>query len=180
MELYKTLSFLIDGKIFLFRSLTEEDVTQSYVEALRRQQMFLTNNPADIDVLWQKDYIRKIHASQWDAICGLYEGKSLLGTAGVQSIKPGTETTIGMFVLHPESRGRGYGKLLVWSSCFLINRLFGIEDFAAMAKKSNIASWKAFLACGFQIARETDDAYRLALGISELRVPDGVEEVTIG
>lgn len=179
MELDKTLSFLIDGKVFLFRSLTEEDVTQSYVDALRRQRAFLDNNPAGIDMQWQRKYILDIRKSKWNAICGLFANSRLIGTSGIQNIKRGEQTTLGIFLLNLEDRGKGYGKLLAWASCYFINHLLGIDNFRAGVKKSNDASWRSFMACGFQIVQERQGSYTLVLPIVELRTLKYITDINI-
>lgn len=70
METNKKLSFAIQEKDFVFRSLKEADVTEAYVHALKKQKSYLTNNPDNITVQWQQEYIRKIIASPFDAIFG--------------------------------------------------------------------------------------------------------------
>jgi len=179
MDLKKSLSFQIEGKPFLFRTLVEDDVTQSYVDALSRQRMFLENNPEGIDIRWQRRYVKNIRESKWDTICGLFSDSQLLGTSGIQNIKPGEPVTAGIFVLNSEDRGKGYGKLLVWSSCTIIHRLCGNEKFGAGAKKSNMASWKVFLSCGFQIAQEDHDIYKLALQIRDLKAAALLEQIVV-
>lgn len=179
MELEKNLTFIGKDGDFTFRSLSEEDVTDSYVNALKNQRAFLTANPENIDLHWQQKYIRDIRLSEFDTICGLFSNSVLVGTAGIQNIKKSETATIGIFVFDPELRGKGYGKTLIWSGCYLISYLFGVSSFAAGAKKSNVASWKAFLSCGFQIVGEGKDVLKLALEIGDLRRPDFIDNIKV-
>jgi RimJ/RimL family protein N-acetyltransferase len=173
------LSFLIDGEAFLFRDLEEEDVTPSYVDALRRQRAFLDNNPSGIDIQWQRNYVLNIRESKWDTICGLFVNSKLIGTSGIQNIKRGEQATLGIFVLSSEDRGKGYGRLLTWTSCYFINHLFSVDSFKAGVKKSNDASWRSFKSCGFQIVHERQDAYTLMLTIVELKTPEFLKDIKI-
>ncbi len=179
MELEKRLLFTGRDGDSIFRSLSEEDVTESYVNVLRNQREFLTANPENIDIHWQQKYIRNIRLSNSDTICGLFSNSVLVGTAGIQNIKKSETATIGIFVFDPELRGKGYGKTLIWSGCYLISHLFSVSSFAAGAKKGNVASWKAFLSCGFQIAEEGKDMLKLALEIGDLRRPDFIDNIKV-
>ena len=179
MELEKKLTFIGKDSHFTFRSLSEEDVTDSYVNALKNQRAFLTANPEKIDVFWQQKYIRDIRLSEFDTICGLFSNSVLVGTAGIQNIKSNETATVGIFIFDPELRGKGYGKTLICSGCYLISHLFGVSIFAAGAKRTNVASWKAFLSCGFQIAREVKDSLRLILKIEELVKPEFTQKVFV-
>lgn len=179
MKLDNKLSFISDGDVFLFRALTEEDVTLSYVDALRKQRAFLDNNPSGIDLQWQRNYVLSIRESKRDTICGLFVNSKLIGTSGIQNIKQGEWATLGMFVLSPEDRGKGYGRLLVWASCYFINHLFSVDNFKAGVKKSNDASWRSFKSCGFQIVDERQDAYTLALLFMELKTPEFIKDLKV-
>ncbi len=179
MELKKQLRFTIDNDSFTFRFLSPEDVTESYVEALRRQRFFLTNNPVDINLQWQQDYVKRIQSSASDTICGLFLNSELIATTGIQNIRNGEMATIGIFVLDETLRGRGFGKTAVWSACYLIKELFEIIYFGAGVKKTNIASSKLFLACGFKVEREGVDNLKLKLKVDELVKPGLVKEIVI-
>lgn len=176
MKLSRTLSFLINGDTFLLRSITEEDITQSYVESLRRQRAFLENNPKGIDISWQKNYVLGIRESRWNTICGLFGNSKLIGTSGIQNIKPDEQATLGVFVLNLEDRGKGYGKLLVWASCYLVSNVVNVDSFAAGVKEANTASLRSFVSCGFKIVQKNQSGYRLELPILELHKPDCVKD----
>jgi RimJ/RimL family protein N-acetyltransferase len=179
MEFTKKLGFVIEEKPGLFRSLRAEDVTEAYVQALRKQRSYLCNNPEDITIHWQQDYIEKIRSSPHNAICGLFLGSELIGTAGMQNIKRGETTTFGIFIIDTESRGKGYGKTLVWSSCYLLSKVYLIESFGAGMEKANIPSLKSFFACGFKIVEEDAKFFKVGLNAQELHTPPFIKDVVL-
>ena len=85
--------------------------------------------------------------------------------------------TIGIFVLDHIMRGRGYGKTLVWASCYLCCLQVGITHFEAGALKQNTASLKAFLGCGFKISEQNEVRATLELDVIELVQPESVKRV---
>jgi len=116
------------------------------------------------------EYVRRIRLSESDAICGLFSKTILVGTAGVQSISwEGEDTTFGILVLDKESRGKGYGKTLVWATCYLLNALFGICRFGAGAEADNAPSVRSFLSCGFVVADSNQGKCRLEMNFPNLK-----------
>ena len=99
MELKKKLRFTIRDIPCLFRSLLAEDVTERYVHALKRESGYLLNNPEDINLKWQQEYIENISLSSFDTICGLFMNSMLVTTTGIQNIKKDEKATIGMFII---------------------------------------------------------------------------------
>lgn len=180
MELDQKLSFHIHDELYSFRSLSALDVTKSYVQALKRQKAFLSNNPEDITIQWQKNYIEKIRSSPFDTICGLYQDSRLIGTSGIQNLTPLKITTLGIFVLEEKCRGKGYGKSLIWSSCFLSNICLGINRYEAGIDKVNIPSLRSFLSCGFKIIFKDAKYYRVQLNIDELKKPTFITDIFCG
>lgn len=179
MELENSLRYNTDGVELTFRALHANDVTDAYVSALKRQRSFLANNPKDIDIGWQRRYVARILASSTDTICGLFLGKGLIGTAGIQNVHEGQISTIGIFVLDPSVRGKGYGKLLVWSSCRLVSHVVDVGGFGAGASRDNAPSVKCFLACGFSIAEERDASVWLSLNTEDLIEPKEIQGVEV-
>jgi len=180
MDLKKSLHFTDQSENCIFRSLHEKDVSEDYVTALNSQRSYLFNNPVDLDIEWQREYVRRIRLSKSDAICGLFAKTNLIGTAGMQSLsREGEETTLGMLVLDKVSRGKGYGKTLVWSACYLLKSLLGTRRFTAGAERYNKPSIRTFLACGFAAADSSPKKYKLELDPSDLVKPDFINNVLI-
>jgi len=181
MELKKSLRFAVQNEnSFMFRSLHEDDVSKDYVAALNLERTYLLNNPADLDIEWQREYVRRIRLTEFDAICGLFAKTSLIGTAGIQSVSREEKgTTFGIFVLDKESRGKGYGKTLVWATCYLINKLFGIRRYRAGAEPANASSVRSFLSCGFVLSDSKQGKCRLEMNFTNLRKPEFISNILI-
>ena len=193
MELEKELKFTIRNSECIFRTLTPEDVSQPYISALNRTRGLIDNVPEEINIEWQQSHIEEILQSPCDTICGLYIDSELTGTVGIQNlaiegIAPRAielavgytyGCTLGIFILNEMSRGRGYGKTLVWAACYLINNCCGVEIFEASVKKNNVPSLKSFLTCGFKVKKEGVDGINIELKINELIKPEFVEGIII-
>jgi len=189
----KTLWFVAGGAKYSFRTLTPEDVTPVYVKALRETRGLIENVPEDVSLKWQQDYVRDILQSPCDTICGLFSDAGLLGTSGIQNVSPGGianrsiklaigstyNCTFGTLILDKESRGKGYGRILVWSSCYMATKCGGVRVITAGQKKSNIAAIKSVLVCGFKIKEEIPDAINVELQTGELVKPEGISDVTL-
>jgi GNAT superfamily N-acetyltransferase len=193
MKLEKKVKFTLRNRECVFRTLTPEDVSQVYVNALKKTRSLVENVPEDINIEWQQSYIEEVLLSPCDTICGLFLDSELIGTAGIQNLAvAGTATraiemavgytygcTVGTFVLSEMSRGQGYGKVLLWAACYLANRCCGVETFEAGQKKSNIPAVKAGLACGFRAKKESADGVNIEVKIGELVKPELVERIVI-
>jgi len=193
MKLENKLKFNIRNSEYIFRTLTREDVSQSYVNALKKTRGLIENVPEDINIEWQQSYIKEILLSPCNTIYGLFLDSELIGTAGIQNLAvEGIPTraiemaagytyscTMGIFILGEMSRGKGYGKTLVWAACYLVNNSCGVEIFEAGVKKNNIPSLKSFLTCGFKVTKEGADSVNVEVKIGELVKPDFVERIII-
>jgi len=175
----KKLEFLYDENECLFKTLTINDVTESYIEGLKNQKRYLVNNPEEINIKWQQDYIKKILILKEDTICGLFINNILVGTAGLQNLNKDKSVTLGIFVFDNKLRGKGYGKILVWCSCHLTNNCMNFNYFGAGMEKNNIPSLKSFLSCGFKIIDENEKYYEVKLNIEELQKPKNIDNVTV-
>ena len=59
MRMDKQLKFSHNGDKCIFKTLTINDVTESYIQGLKHQKRYLVNNPEEINIKWQQDYIKK-------------------------------------------------------------------------------------------------------------------------
>ena len=179
MRFNKTLKFYKYEDECIFQTLTINDVTESYIKGLKHQKRYLVNNPEEINIRWQQDYIKKIIISEEDTICGLFVNNILVGTAGLQNLNKDKPVTLGIFVFDNKLRGKGYGKTLVWSSCYLVHNCMNISNFGAGMEKNNIPSLKSFLSCGFKIINENEKYYEVKLNIEELQKPKNIDNITL-
>ena len=165
-----------------------------YVLALRNERSFIENRSDDITIESQQKYVNDIINAEVDTICGLFSGSKLIGTCGIQNLASDksknrkmvmavgstSNCTLGIFVLDNLMRGKGYGKTLVWSSCYFSYCQFGITLFETSVLKQNVASLKAFLACGFKISEESEDGINLVLKVNaELLKPESVKRPVV-
>lgn len=193
MKIPGHLQFSVNGEKHIFRTLEPQDIDMAYVLALRQQIAFIENRTNDITIECQRKYVNNILESEIDTICGLFSGSQLIGTSGIQNLSRDKgknrkirmavgstpNCTLGVFVLNDLMRGRGYGKALVWSSCYLSYCQLGINLFEASVRKQNIESLKAFIACGFKISEESEVGANLELKVNELVQPKHVKEAVL-
>ena len=194
MKIPGRLQFSFNGERHIFRTLAPHDVDMPYVLALRNEISFIDNRTNDITIEYQQKYVNDILDSEVDTICGLFAGSKLIGTSGIQNLSydnsknrkmmmavgSTSNCTLGVFVLTDLTRGKGYGKTLVWSSCYLSYCQFGITLFEASVLRKNVASLKTFLACGFKISEENEVGINLVLKVNaELLKPESVKRPVI-
>ncbi len=172
MELKKRIKLCHNGQECEFRTLSIDDVTQSYVDCLLSQKRFIDHNIPNVTIEKQREYVRGILLSDKNTICGLFIEDILIGTSGMQNIGKGCLTAVGMFVLEKEMRGRRYGKTLVWSACKLAKACCDVDDFSGSTKKINILSFKTLTSCGFKTVEEGGASLLLKLNIKDLRKPE--------
>lgn len=194
MKIPGSLQFTFNGEKHTFRALVPQDVDMPYVLALRNERLFIENRTADISIESQQKYVNDILNAEVDTLCGLFSGSHSIGTCGIQNLTSDksknrememavgftSNCTVGILVFDHLMRGKGYGKTLVWSGCYLSYYLLGITLFEASVLKQNEASLKAFLACGFKISDESEGGVNLALkGNTALLKPESVKNPVI-
>lgn len=181
------LKFVIGNNKYIFRTLMSDDVSIPYINSLKEVREMNENISEDISIENQKNYIREILKSPNRTICGLFLDNHLIGTAGIQNLMENrpikvvggytSNCTIGILVLSKASRGKGYGKSLVWSSCLLADKCYGVKVFEACMKRKNFPSLKSFLACGFNIKKESTNSINVELKIEDLVKPQFIDDV---
>jgi RimJ/RimL family protein N-acetyltransferase len=162
-----------------FRTITSEDVSDNYINGLKEELKFIENIPELINRSSQANYIMNIVNSEKDTICGLFLNSELIGTAGIQNIMEGNRVSIGILLFNKKLRGHGFGKVLIWASCFLANNCRSTISFFAGMSKENLPSLKAFLACGFSIESELPEKYIVSLDNQVLKAPVNITHIRI-
>jgi RimJ/RimL family protein N-acetyltransferase len=177
MKFKKKLDFLYDEQKCEFRSIFGSDLTDEYISELKKGNKYIENIPVNVNKQSQSGYINTIVESENNVICGLFVNSKLIGTAGIQNIGSNSISTIGLYIFDQNVRGQGFGKAIVWASCFLANLCENVEDFGAGMKKTNIPSFKSFTSCGFQISIRSDESYKVNLNIKDLLKPKNIVNV---
>ena len=180
MKLDRSLKFTANGLNCEYRSLSERDVTNEYVNGVRQQTRYLKYIPTDVSADTQRQYIYEKRISPNDSINGFFVNTRLIGTAGTQlssnylgytNTSVDSVTTIGIFIFCPRWRRLGLGAILVWATTYLLHHCAGKEWFGAGMEKENIPSLKSFLSCGYEQVYEDDDNYRVLLNFQNLIKP---------
>ncbi|MBT3387338.1 MAG: GNAT family N-acetyltransferase [Desulfobacula sp.] len=187
MEIKNQIIFQKGLDSYEFAPIGEDDVTNHYVKALQDQKSYVQNIHENISLEKQKAYVKKIRLSKDDGIFGLLVNGQLIGTSGVQNIIGPGFTTIGIFVFDKINRKKGYGKTLVWASSYLLSQTLGCSKFSAGMEKTNIASFKTFKACGYDILKEgkydifqeSKDCFIMKLNAPDLVVPEDISGVRL-
>ena len=189
MKFNYKLNLVIGGKKITFRTLYPNDVSNSYINSLKEECKYIQNIPKNIDIEKQKKYIQELLLSPSNTICGLFSGKRLIGTAGIQNLFGNDlvevvdgytkNCTVGILVLSKASRGKGYGKLLVWTSCILAHYCYGTSIFEACMNITNVPSLKSFLVCGFDIIKENGKSFNVAINFDNLIRPRFIDNVIV-
>lgn len=189
MKIQGCLQFSLHGEKHTFRTLEPHDVNMAYVLGLRKERLFIENRFDDMTMEYQQKYVNDVLTSEIDTICGLFVGSKLIGTSGIQnlsvdksknrmiemSVGSTSNCTLGMYLFDASMRGKGYGKILMWSSCYLCCHQLGITFMEVSVLKQNIASLKACIACGFKISVENDVGVNMELQVNtELVKPEDV------
>ena len=188
MELEKTLFFKFNKMNCEFRTLHDSDVSKEYVDGLKKQTKYIMNIPKNVSILSQKRYVKDIHCSKNNTICGLFINNKLVGSTGIQSSTsylkyidvPATfVSTIGILLFDKNYRGMKLGTSLVWLSTYLFHNCVQAEWFGAGMEKDNIPSMKSFLSCGFKKIYEDKKTCKMLLNYSELTKPEFIKDETI-
>jgi len=190
MELNKSLTFHIDNNSFEFRTINEFDVTQAYIDGLKKQKYYIENIPDNLSVSAQKIYVKEIIGNKSDTICGLFLNRELIATAGIQlslsriflqniEIPIDNVATIGIFIFKNSYRGMGLGKTLVWASTKLFHVCTQTEWFGAGMEIENAPSLKSFLVCGYEQVYQNAKYYQVLLNIKNLKKPKSINIFSI-
>lgn len=171
VELNHKLVFNIESAVVELRCLKTTDVTNAYVDGLKKQREYLKCNPENITLKKQQDYVYRIAVSHNDIILGLFINSILIGTAGVQNLLTGKKPTMGIFIFSENHRQRGLGKTILWSGSYLINKSIGIMHIYANMDKENVPSLRSFLSCGYKIIEENKSEYWVGVDINNLLKP---------
>ncbi|MDP2685119.1 MAG: GNAT family N-acetyltransferase [bacterium] len=179
MKLEKKLLFTHKLGNCEFRTISEKDISEDYLMGLREESKYIKYIPENVNRTAQAQYIRDIIDSERNTICGLFLNSELIGTAGIQNISEGQKVSIGFLLFNKTLRGNGFGKVLVWASCFLTNSDKMSTVFFAGMKKENLASLKACLSCGFIVNSESLDAYIVELLFKDLQIPTIIGDINV-
>lgn len=179
MRLREELILVVGGLEYLVRTMEEDDVEQDYVDALLRERKYLANVPANIDIVWQREYVRRVLASERDTVLGMECAGRLIGSAGLQNLEPEGPAGLGILLFDPKARGQGLGKSLVWAASTLAMSLSPGITVAAGMLKSNRPSLGSFLRCGYSVFEETATAFRVHVSQQYLVRPDVVTAATL-
>tara|TARA_B100000315_G_C14455823_1_gene531350 strand:+ start:579 stop:1031 length:453 start_codon:yes stop_codon:yes gene_type:complete len=148
MILNRTLTFNINENRYTFRTLKETDVSSLYIDGLKENGINLERIPKSLTIESQKKYVNDIIQSRNNTICGLFQDNILIGTTGIQSNTLNSKrlyidddidniVTIGLFLLDIDNYGKGFGKILVFSSIYLYCADTGSKHFGTRIKNDN-------------------------------------------
>ena len=180
MILNSSIQFSYSNLNLSIRDLNEAHVSQEYVDGLVKERTFIETISNGHDIQKQKDYVRKINESNDSIILGLFSNEKLIGTSGIQTnfkqnmIASFPVSTIGMIIFDNDFRGKGLGKVIVWSSIKLISKVTSSKKFGAGMRQDNLASYKSFISLGFEEVNQDDIYFYLYLDIKNLIKPQEI------
>ena len=188
MILNQTLTFNINENRYSFRTLKETDVSSLYIDGLKENGINLERIPKSLTIESQKKYVNDIIQSRNNTICGLFQDNILIGTIGIQSNTLNSKrlyidddidniVTIGLFLLDIDNYGKGFGKILVFSSIYLYCADTGSKHFGTRIKNDNIMSKKSFLSCGFEFTNKVNTWQYFYLNHDKLIIPNNISRI---
>lgn len=183
MKTERSLTFKFGHKQCTLRSICPDDVSISYVNAIKNDQYIVGKNPS-ITLSMQKAYVDNVFQSSDQYLIGLFVDEILIGSTGMQISSwqrelEMVEATMGILIFGEENRGRGYGKVLVWAGTYLMSLVEKIFVFQAGIESSNERSMRTFKSCGFQVAGPYLEGVMMELNIGDLKRPETVSQVLL-
>ena len=187
MELKSKIKFKYNEIDCEFRPLKPTDVTENYIQSLRKQE-YIKMTSSKINKAQQRKYIKQIQATDNNFINGIFINGIFIGTSGVQlenkflNFHDSNDEKIGLigiFLFDENFIGKGFGKILVWASTFLFYKSFDIKFFGAGMNKSNLASLYSFKSCGYKICNEDNENYKVILNFNDLIQPQNIFNIKV-
>ena len=177
MELKKKISFIFLNKKIELKNLKKNSINNNYLKSINNEKYLTVNKVNKFDCLSQEKYIKDIHKSKKKYIFGFWVNNKFIGTTGLQNNNEGR--SIGMLIFDKKSRGKGLGKIIIWSLVHLLSKTLKYRVFYAGVNRKNIKSLKVFKSLGFEIFYVKKDFIKLKLNFSKIKFPKYINNIKI-
>jgi RimJ/RimL family protein N-acetyltransferase len=148
METVKTFFYYKDY-FFTIRSLFLTDVNKEYLNSLKNST-FLESLPKNINLNYQKKYIKRINKNANEAILGVFNNKKLIFTSHFTNLNKKV-AYLGIFLFSKKFLGKKFSNFFILQACLFVNFKYNIYHFKAGVDNLNFRSKKSFLKAGFKV-----------------------------
>jgi len=151
MEIVKNFFYYKDY-FFTIRSLSLTDVNKEYLNSLKNSP-FLESLPKNINLNYQKKYIKCINKNANEAILGVFNKKKLIFTSHFTNLNKKI-AYLGIFLFSKNFLGKKFSNFFILQSCLFVNFKYNVYHFKAGVDNLNFRSKKSFLKAGFKVFDE--------------------------
>ena len=177
MELNKKILFNFLNKKIILMKIKKNSINDNYLKSINNEKYLLANKENKFNYISQEKYIKDIHKSKKKFIFGFWLNNKFIGTAGLQNNIDGRY--IGMLIFDKKSRGKGLGKIIIWSLIYLLNKTLKYRVFYAGVDRTNTKSLKVFKSLGFKIFYAKKDFIKLKLNFNRIKFPKNINNIKI-
>jgi RimJ/RimL family protein N-acetyltransferase len=141
--------FYYKDYFFTIRSLFLTDINKEYLNSLKNST-FLESLPKNINLNYQKKYIKRINKSTNETILGVFNNKKLIFTSHFTNLNK-KAAYLGIFLFSKKFLGKKFSSFFILQVCLFINFKYNIYHFKAGVDNLNFRSKKSFLKAGFKV-----------------------------
>jgi len=146
-------NILIQTKLFLLKSLTKDNVTDSYFDWINgpNKSQFISKQQHNIDEL--RNYVNKKTKDKNVLFLGIFlrESNEHIGNIKYDPINFDNKTAVmGILIGEERWRGKGVAHEVIKSSLEWLNKQYGINHIALGVNPKNISAVKAYQKIGFK------------------------------
>lgn len=154
MKDYSKINLRIKNKLFYIRKLKLSDVNNNYLKWFNGKQSKFIESKSMMSTLENlKKYFKVYNQKKNVLFLGVF---SRYNNAHIANIKfefdeKDKSATLGILIGNKNYLGKGYGKIIIKSTCLAIKNYFGIKIFYLGVNINNIIAFKLYKKIGFKL-----------------------------
>ena len=166
MEFKNKLQIKFKNNNFTIKQIKKTHINYKYVNVMIRYKFFLSF--PKISITKQKDYIDKIIKSKTKIILGLYMGKNLIFSSGIQVLKR-NKISLGILNIDTKYKRKGIAKVFLYCIMYYFKNFLNIKNFIAGVDMQNLPSLKLFKSLNFKLKYKNNKSYIFELNSNNLK-----------
>jgi len=151
---------------YIIKQIKKNHVNYKYVKSILKHKNILSF--PQISIAKQKNYIDKIIRSKTKIILGLYKGKNLIFSSGIQVLKK-NNICLGILNIDSKYKGKGIAKVFLYTIMIYFKNFLNIKKFIAGVDMQNLPSLKLFKSLNFKLKYKKEKSYLFELNSSNLK-----------